>query len=528
MKHHFTKTVLLASVCVFANGAKCLADQGDIMLAVEQALSNPDISVCWDDTRPLFEKASIKGYFADTQKSNALLSMVADRVLDKRIIFEDKVTKWYFADMEEFMKRIVNCDAIAETNVYLLKLSDYLADENMISTPDWWERVNLAREKDEALIAEGRIQRPPIITGSPNTPNLSALRQEYRRIRDYNRSLFWHRLHVADIFAERMGQYLRSLGEEEADAFCKLFSNRAGLSAEEEVRFFPEGVRKNQRTQAAEQDRGGQRGEFFDIDLSASPFDFLRRRPDNVDDSDQYSADKGEDRKNEALGENECYHADQGDIMDAFKRALSNPDIVICQIDCEPLFKKAEKERLLANTNVCNTLLLQTADRVLGNRISQEDSVAWERFKSIEYFMKRIVNCDAIAETNVYLLKLSDYLADEKTIPTPNKEEELELAKKKDQALADSGVVERLPVIVGRYVPPNMRAWQRKYCPIENWNILVGEHRQHVAGIFSERMAQYLRSLKKEDAEAFRRLFTERAGLSKEEENLFFPKGKDE
>ncbi|MBQ7189373.1 MAG: hypothetical protein IJR99_08170 [Kiritimatiellae bacterium] len=426
------------------------------------------------------------------------------------------------------MREIVCCDSIAQTNVYFLKLADYLAGEKMISTTDWWEKVKLAREKDEALIAAGEIQPPPVVTGGPYTPNLSALRQEYDHIRDYNQSLFVHRKRVAAIFAERMEQYLRSLNEEEAEGFCKLFSKRAGLTEKEEDRFFPERAKKKQDAPQTGQDRVAQQDEFPDIGIASLPFDFLRRRPDeplrrDVGSSGRYCAGKEGGGRNKLHARNGRCGVDQDEIMEAFKKGLSDPDIIICQIDCEPLFQKAEKEGFFADTNPHGELLSLVAGRVLANRISQEDWNAWERFHSMEYFMKRIVCFDEIARTNIYFLKLADYLAAEKTIPTPDKEKEWELAKKKDQALAASGVKERPVVIVNRYVPPNERAWWQKYGPIENWNIWAGKHRHEVAWIFAERLGQYLRSLKKEDAEAFRKLFTERAKLSKEEESLFFP-----
>ena len=220
--------------------------------------------------------------------------------------------------------------------------------------------------------------------------------------------------------------------------------------------------------------------------------------------------------------------AEQDDIMASFEKALVKPDIIICQTSCEPLFQKATKGGFFTDANLRDGVLVLVAERVLADRIRQEDRDARERFHSIEYFMKQIVSCDAIAQTNIYFLKLADYFAAEKTIPTPDKEKEWEIAKKKDQALAASGVKDRPVVIVNRYVPPNERAWCRKYGPITNWNIQVGQHRRELARIFAERLGQYLRSLKKEDAEAFRKLFTARAKLSKEEESLFFPGKREE
>ncbi|MBQ7191126.1 MAG: hypothetical protein IJR99_17115 [Kiritimatiellae bacterium] len=220
----------------------CLVDQRDeIMDAFSKALSDPDIIVCQTNLAPVFQKADFEGYFSDAKKRNEVITIVASQILEKRISLDNSMTWTRFNRMESLMWRIAQYDVIVQTNSIFLKLEDYLAAETMIPTTNWTEKVKLAREQDEALIASGAIRRPPIIIGYPSTPNLRALREKYDRIKSWNGKLNNHRLRVAGIFSERMTQYLRSLKKEDAEAFRRLFTERAGLSKEEEVIFFPKG-----------------------------------------------------------------------------------------------------------------------------------------------------------------------------------------------------------------------------------------------------------------------------------------------
>ena len=221
--------------------------------------------------------------------------------------------------------------------------------------------------------------------------------------------------------------------------------------------------------------------------------------------------------------------AEQDDMVTAFEKALADPDIIICEEMATPLFRQADKEGYFANTCKPNELLTRIADQVLDKRISIGAPMAWERFNSMESFMREIVCCDAIAQTNVYFLKLADYLASENLISKTNQLEEITFARKQDKALVDSGAIKLPPIIIGMYPrTPNLRALYNKYRRIDRWNHTAKNHRYHVAGIFSAPISRYLRSLKKEDAEAFRKLFIERAKLSKEEESLFFPEKREE
>ena len=207
-----------------------------------------------------------------------------------------------------------------------------------------------------------------------------------------------------------------------------------------------------------------------------------------------------------------------------FRKALSESDILACRDSVAPLWEKACRDGYFRDAKKFDTVGGMVANRILDARIDREDPELLRRFESMEYFFRQIVYCDVIAQTNIYFRKLADYLADESVISLTNQAEETELARKKDQALIESGAIERPFVIIGRAHTPNLVALRIKHDRIKSWNGKLNNHRLRVASIFSERMTQYLQSLKKEDAEAFRKLFTERAGLSKTEESIFFPK----
>ena len=258
MKRRFICTAAAIILC-----GRCLAVSDDLLRAFDKALSDPDISVCWDAVAPLWGRAKKEGFFADYKEPNNLLDLMVDRVLEKRIDIEDGMAEKRFQSMQYFMRQIAVFEAVARTNVCFLKLADYLAAENVI-TVNWTERAKLAREKDEALIAAGVIERPIIITAYPTTPNRRAYREERNRINYCNNRVIYHRNRVADIFAKRMEEYLHSLNGEEAEAFCRRFIKRAGLTEKEGDRFFPERAKKKPRQQGGAM----QQEEYVDDDIS--------------------------------------------------------------------------------------------------------------------------------------------------------------------------------------------------------------------------------------------------------------------
>ncbi|MBQ7190752.1 MAG: hypothetical protein IJR99_15185 [Kiritimatiellae bacterium] len=220
--------------------------------------------------------------------------------------------------------------------------------------------------------------------------------------------------------------------------------------------------------------------------------------------------------------------AEQDDIMNAFEKALSDRDVIACQTNLAPVFQKADSGGYFADPEKRDKIMVMVSSRILDKRINIDDSMIWTRCDRMESLMLQIAQYDVISQTNSIFLKLADYLSAVNIDPMTNLLEEAKIAREMDRTLIATGAIERPVVNTGFPRTPKLRALREKYNRIRNWNAMVNNHRQRVAYFFSKPLEQYLRSLKKEDAEAFRKLFTERAGLSKEEENLFFPKGKDE
>ena len=70
------------------------------------------------------------------------------------------------------------CDCggpLQRTNVYFLKLADYMADERAIPVEGLVAEIKEARQRDEAFIASGTIEAPVVYTAYPRMPNLLAL-----------------------------------------------------------------------------------------------------------------------------------------------------------------------------------------------------------------------------------------------------------------------------------------------------------------------------------------------------------------
>jgi len=59
--------------------------------------------------------------------------------------------------------------------------------------------------------------------------------------------------------------------------------------------------------------------------------------------------------------------AEQDDITASFEKALVEPDIIICQTSCEPLFQKATKGGFFTDANLRDGVLVLVAERVLAD-----------------------------------------------------------------------------------------------------------------------------------------------------------------
>lgn len=216
-----------------------LADGNELLAAFRDAVASRDVLEYQQALKPLFDKAVTDGSFNDAKMRDTVLLMVADHLPQLRIKYCDEAPVARFHAMENLMWYVVGCDQIAQTNVYFLKLADYLADVREISVDGRASEIKEAREKDRALIASGAIAAPIIYTAYPRTPNLLALRQKYDSIDRWNSAVKKHRNAVAFCFSRLMSRYLASMKDTEAATrFRRHFSERARLSSKEEERFF--------------------------------------------------------------------------------------------------------------------------------------------------------------------------------------------------------------------------------------------------------------------------------------------------
>ena len=226
---------LMAAMSAIAS----LADGNELLATFKDAVASRDVLECQQALKPLFDKTVTDGSFNDAKMRDTVLLMVADHLSQLRIKYCDDAPVARFHAMENLMWYVVGCDQIAQTNVYFLKLADYLADEREISVDGRAEEIKKARQKDEALIASGAIAAPIVYTAYPRTPNLLALRQKYDRIDRWNSAVKKHRNAVAFCFAKPLSRYLATMKDaEDRSGFCRLFSERARLSPKEEDRFF--------------------------------------------------------------------------------------------------------------------------------------------------------------------------------------------------------------------------------------------------------------------------------------------------
>ena len=217
----------------------CLADGNVPLTAFREALASHDVLECHRALKPLFDKVVTDGSFNDAKTRGTVLSMVADRLLLLRIRYGDDAIGARFNAMENLMRYAAGCNEIAQTNVYFLKLADYLSDVREISVDGRAIEIKEAREKDKDLISSGTIAAPIIYTSYPRTPNLLALRRKYDSIDKWNNAVKNHRHAVAVCFRRPMSRYLSTLkDEEERSQFRRRFATRARLTSKECRSFF--------------------------------------------------------------------------------------------------------------------------------------------------------------------------------------------------------------------------------------------------------------------------------------------------
>ena len=95
-----------------------------------------------------------------------------------------------------------------------------------------------AKAKDERLIAEGKITRPPCHFGYPNTPNMAVVQREKWAAEKWNTDVARYRLALLKKYAPLFSKCLKALDEMKRAQFRCLFSKRANLTPGEEQSLF--------------------------------------------------------------------------------------------------------------------------------------------------------------------------------------------------------------------------------------------------------------------------------------------------
>jgi len=101
-----------------------------------------------------------------------------------------------------------------------------------------------AKAKDERLIAEGKITRPPCHFGYPNTPNMAMVQREKWAAENWNSEIASYRMSLLGKYTPLLSGYLQGLDAMGISQFRHHFSEHARLSSKEEEHFFGVPCRK--------------------------------------------------------------------------------------------------------------------------------------------------------------------------------------------------------------------------------------------------------------------------------------------
>ena len=117
-------------------------------------------------------------------------------------------------------------------------LANHLRAAAYISPNAFDGKMAEAKAKDERLIAEGKITRPPCHFGYPNTPNMAMVQREKWAAENWNSEIASYRMSLLEKYTPLLAGYLQGLDEIGISQFRRHFSERARLSPKEEERFF--------------------------------------------------------------------------------------------------------------------------------------------------------------------------------------------------------------------------------------------------------------------------------------------------
>ena len=117
-------------------------------------------------------------------------------------------------------------------------LANHLRAAAYISPNAFDGKMAEAKAKDERLIAEGKITRPPCHFGYPNTPNMAMVQREKWAAENWNSEIASYRMSLLEKYTPQLAGYLQGLDEIGISQYRRHFSERARLSPKEEERFF--------------------------------------------------------------------------------------------------------------------------------------------------------------------------------------------------------------------------------------------------------------------------------------------------
>ena len=138
----------------------------------------------------------------------------------------------------QFVKMMPEFDALQPDARLWDVLADHLRVAACIPQNAFDGKMAEARAKDERLIAEGKIMRPPCHFGYPNTPNMAMVQREKWAAENWNADIAPYRLSLLKKYTPLLVKYFQGLDEVGMSQFRRHFTERARLSLKEEERFF--------------------------------------------------------------------------------------------------------------------------------------------------------------------------------------------------------------------------------------------------------------------------------------------------
>ena len=144
----------------------------------------------------------------------------------------------------QFLKMMPDFDALQPDVRLWDALANHLRAAAYIPQNAFDGKMAEAKAKDERLIAEGKITRPPCHFGYPNTPNMAMVQREKWAAENWNSEIATYRMSLLEKYTPLLAGYLQGMDEMSRSQFRRHFKERARLTPKEEERFFGAGCRE--------------------------------------------------------------------------------------------------------------------------------------------------------------------------------------------------------------------------------------------------------------------------------------------